>query len=172
MLILPSEIHNSQKSSSAPLYSVYGVKWGAQKQDLQKPTQWVTERIAKPEDRLRRKAQWRSLLITSTKTAGRRGYALILYTLTKIVYCCFLSKSSRKRNSKANLLLYGVGQLSDAANKDRLNALLFVFTEKIICALSAQWDTYYNRCVRPENSSGVQPPHHAPAAQCELFSAV
>lgn len=40
------EIHNSQKSSSAPLYSVNGVKWNAQKQDLQKPTQWVTEKIA------------------------------------------------------------------------------------------------------------------------------
>uniref|UniRef100_A0A8B9UQ76 B-cell scaffold protein with ankyrin repeats n=1 Tax=Anas zonorhyncha TaxID=75864 RepID=A0A8B9UQ76_9AVES len=39
VLNLPAEIHNSQKCSSAPLYSMYGVNEGAQKQDLQKPTQ-------------------------------------------------------------------------------------------------------------------------------------
>lgn len=38
-LNLPAEIHSSQKCSSAPLYSMYGVNEGAQKQDLQKPTQ-------------------------------------------------------------------------------------------------------------------------------------
>lgn len=154
-----SEIHSCWQCSTAPLYSVYGVNWGAQKQDLQKPTHWVTERTSSKLQAMKRrfvnyfqKDTWKKRLCP---------HFIWGHALTKIISCCPLGHLVARGKAKL-VCCFAEWESCQILPARRM---LFVFASTWKSELCHHSGTLNRKSARAWNSLGAHFPSWAPAAQ-------